>query len=217
MLPRPHTIGRPSICPSAAAWWLRGRAVAFSEMMHAEHKVSKIAPATAALCGTGSLRLIERTQYANGARGPVVPSVPPQITPCDEKAPPLSGGAKSLWPRSGGDGAITQEREAPGRRAASAGLARLGIAGDFDFAIGASEKKKTRTAGQLLKSTIRCWFQGSDLRGQRLHEPRARRRHADWCTCALAAPAGLMGTSFLSEPRIASSVSSPADLSAGQA
>jgi hypothetical protein len=44
MLPRPHTIGRPSICP-----W--GRAATSSGITHAEHKVSKIVAATAALCG----------------------------------------------------------------------------------------------------------------------------------------------------------------------
>jgi hypothetical protein len=58
MLPPPQTIRRPSIWPRHPIC-PRGRAVASSEVRHAEHRASKTVPATVALCGMASLRVIE--------------------------------------------------------------------------------------------------------------------------------------------------------------
>jgi hypothetical protein len=91
MLPRPHTIGRPSICPSAALWWLRGRAVASAGVSHAEHKASNIVPATAALCGVAFTPMVR-----NECRKPMAARATrslcgQQIMTCDEKAPHEAG------------------------------------------------------------------------------------------------------------------------------
>src|SRR4051794_16101762 len=68
----------------------------------------------------------------------------------NEKAPPLSGGVKSMWPRSGGDGAVHQKEMHPGGRTASEALSRRGVAGDFDFSMGAFGNEKTpREAGPV--------------------------------------------------------------------
>src|SRR5271165_695456 len=104
MLPPPQTIRRPSICPRHAIC-PRGRAVAFSEVRHAEHRASKMVPATAALCGIASLRLIENERInQRRAREPGSTS-----EPCDEKAPPERGNrSRSNNSRGAGDETRTE-------------------------------------------------------------------------------------------------------------
>jgi hypothetical protein len=96
MLPRPHTIGRPSMC-------LRDRAVASSEIKHAEHRASKMVPATAALCGIASLPMFEtnviRQRLGAGTRslsGWVNRVLRRKAPPCGGSTG-VAGGAPSIW------------------------------------------------------------------------------------------------------------------------
>jgi hypothetical protein len=63
----------------------------------------------------------------------------------NEKSPAVVGRGEVTVAPKWSDGAVHQKEMHPGGRTASGGLDRLGVTGDFDFAMGASEKKRPRT------------------------------------------------------------------------